>query len=294
VVAEAGERLSEVGAQFDRQAREAADAATVASQRIGQTGESLRRRADELSGAAQEGGTRLEATADSFRRRAEEVMAAVGQAAARIASVGESFARQSRELGQAMDAAERRIGEAERLLSLQTDALDAAADKATGEANAATEAFRRQADDLAAASAAANEAQARLTASEFEAKRGRFLRASRMVVEGLNSLSIDLARTLDSSVTDRVLKEFLGGDRGVFVRRLLRLDWGSTGKTVQRRYAEDPDFRRYVTDYLTQYDRLIADAREADPENVLVSTFLSADVGKLYMTLASIVGWKKN
>jgi hypothetical protein len=190
-------------------------------------------------------------------------------------------------------AAERRIAEAENLLARQTDALDAAADKATGQASAATEAFRQQAEDLAAASAAADEAQSRLTASEFESKRGRFLRASRLVVEGLNSLSIDLARTLDSSVTDRVLKEFLGGDRGVFVRRLLRLDWGDTGKVVQRRYGEDPDFRRYVTDYLTQYDKLIADAREADPENVLVSTFVSSDVGKLYMTLASIVGWKK-
>ncbi|MCA3266916.1 MAG: hypothetical protein ING19_12695 [Azospirillum sp.] len=114
-----------------------------------------------------------------------------------------------------------------------------------------------------------------------------------MVIEGLNSLSIDLARTLDSSVTDRVLKEFLGGDKGVFVRRLLRLDWGATGKVVAKSYADDPDFRRYVTEYLTQYDKLIAEAREADPENVLVSTFVSSDVGKLYMTLASIVGWKK-
>jgi hypothetical protein len=220
-------------------------------------------------------------------------MAAVGQAAARIASVGESFARQTRELGTAMDAAERRIAEAERLMAREAETLDAAASKVVREASDATEAFRRQADDLAAAAASANDAQGRLTASEFEAKRGRFLRASRLVVEGLNSLSIDLARTLDPSVTDRVLKEFLGGDRGVFVRRLLRLNWGTTGRVVQKRYGEDADFRRYVTDYLTQYDRLIADAREADPENVLVSTFLSADVGKLYMTLASIVGWKK-
>ena len=224
---------------------------------------------------------------------AEEVMAAVGQAAARIASVGESFARQTRDLGVAMDAAERRIAEAERLMAREAETLDAAATKVVREASDATDAFRRQADDLAAAAASANDAQGRLTASEFEAKRGRFLRASRLVVEGLNSLSIDLARTLDPSVTDRVLKEFLGGDRGVFVRRLLRLNWGATGRVVQKRYGEDPEFRRYVNDYLTQYDRLIADAREADPENVLVSTFLSADVGKLYMTLASIVGWKK-
>ena len=46
-------------------------------------------------------------------------------------------------------------------------------------------------------------------------------------------------------------------------------------------------------DVKSDVDTLLADAREADPENVLVSTFLSADVGKLYMTLASIVGWKK-
>jgi hypothetical protein len=38
---------------------------------------------------------------------------------------------------------------------------------------------------------------------------------------------------------------------------------------------------------------LVRHARAADPENVLVSTFVSSDVGKRYMTLASIVGWKK-
>ena len=44
------------------------------------------------------------------------------------------------------------------------------------------------------------------------------------------------------------------------------------------RYEEDAEFRRYATDYLTQFDRVMAEAKEIDPENVLSSTFLTSDV----------------
>jgi hypothetical protein len=50
------------------------------------------------------------------------------------------------------------------------------------------------------------------------------------------------------------------------VRRLLRRNWDETGRFVQK---------RSVIDDLAQHDS-------------------SADVGKLYMTLASLVGWKKS
>jgi hypothetical protein len=48
--------------------------------------------------------------------------------------------------------------------------------------------------------------------------------------------------------------------------------------------------RRYVTQYVDQFDRLLAEAKECDPEQLLHSTFLTADVGKLYLTLCSVLG----
>ena len=48
--------------------------------------------------------------------------------------------------------------------------------------------------------------------------------------------------------------------------------------------------RRYVLRYVDQFERLLADTRGADPENLLHSTFLTADVGKLYLMLNRALG----
>ena len=55
-------------------------------------------------------------------------------------------------------------------------------------------------------------------------------------------------------------------------------------------YQGIDEFRRYVQRYLDHFEKLLSEANESDPENLLSSTFLSADVGKLYLLLARAVG----
>src|SRR5262249_47446709 len=155
----------------------------------------------------------------------------------------------------------------------------------------ATELFRRQAADLATASATAKAQAEKLAAVDLAHRRSSFLRASRLIVDSLNSLAIDFSRVLDPSLSDRLLRDYVGGDRGVFVRRLLKLGYGETESKIRDRYEGDQEFRKYVTDYLTQFDKLLAEAKEIDAENILSATFLTADVGKLYLVLSSLLGW---
>ena len=59
---------------------------------------------------------------------------------------------------------------------------------------------------------------------------------------------------------------------------------------IGAKYREDDEFRRYVRRYLDHFERLLSEANESDPENLLNPTFLSADVGKLYLLLAGAIG----
>ncbi len=61
---------------------------------------------------------------------------------------------------------------------------------------------------------------------------------------------------------------------------------------IRDRYRDDNEFRKYADDYLAQFDRVLAEAKEVDPENILSATFLTADVGKLYLVLSTILGRK--
>ncbi|MCZ6720755.1 MAG: hypothetical protein O7A65_04360, partial [Proteobacteria bacterium] len=63
-----------------------------------------------------------------------------------------------------------------------------------------------------------------------------------------------------------------------------------TPSVIKEKFRDDEAFRGHVTRYLDHFEKLLADAKECDPENVLSSTFLSAEVGKLYVFLARAVG----
>ena len=59
---------------------------------------------------------------------------------------------------------------------------------------------------------------------------------------------------------------------------------------IRAKFEGDENFRKYVQRYLDHFEGLLNQASESDPENLLSSTFLSADIGKLYLVLARSVG----
>ena len=85
-------------------------------------------------------------------------------------------------------------------------------------------------------------------------------------------------------------RKFVKGDKGVFVRSMLAMSDRKAEAVIKKRYEEDDKFRKYVSSYLEQFERLLVQASESDPENLLSSTFVTADVGKLYLLLSRAVG----
>jgi hypothetical protein len=246
--------------------------------------------AQTLREASGDANVRVDLVAKAFRERTAELMSSVSQAATRMAAIGETFERQARELNTVSAESHTRLTEAEQGLSRQTALLASAGERGLTQARQVGEAFGKQSEALLAAASAAQSGAEAIANAEISARRQAFLRASRLVIEGLNSLAIDLSRTLQHDLSERILREFVNGDRGVFVRRLLRSNLGESGNAIKQRFRDDGDFRRYVLDYLSQFERLRADALAADPENILSATILTSDVGKLYIVLSEVIG----
>ena len=61
-------------------------------------------------------------------------------------------------------------------------------------------------------------------------------------------------------------------------------------QTIKGRYEADDSFRRFVVRYVEQFESLLNQANESDPENLLSSTFVTSDVGKLYVLLSRATG----
>ena len=153
---------------------------------------------------------------------------------------------------------------------------------------AATRAAERLRDEVAAIEGVTAEIDRRIEAREAQ-ERDNFARRASLLIESLNSASIDLTRTFAPDVADSAWAAYLKGDRGVFTRRAVRLLDGSEQREVARLYDEDAAFRDQVNRYIHDFEamlRTILAERDSSPLGV---TLLSSDMGKLYVALAQAI-----
>lgn len=165
-------------------------------------------------------------------------------------------------------------------------------DASEGAVDAATRASERLSQQLMtiAESTAAIEARIDAERSEREASnQDNFARRVSLLIEALNSASIDITKTFSHEVTDSAWAAYLKGDRGVFTRRAVRLLDAGEAREIARLHHDDAEFREHVNRYIHDFEamlRQILTQRDGSPLGV---TLLSSDMGKLYVALAQAI-----
>ncbi len=237
---------------------------------IGQT----HRFADEAAPRLVEALLRVRDTASAAADRARETLASV------IPDAALAFEQHS------AAAVERA---ATRAVEHQLAAIATAADAA---ADAAARASARLEDRIAALSDASAILETRFEDDRLEreaADQNSMARRVSLLVEALNSASIDIAKTFSADVSDSAWSAYLKGDRGVFTRRAVRLLDTTEARQIAYLYDHDDAFRDHVNRYIHDFEsmlRAILSGRDGSPLGV---TLLSSDMGKLYVALAQAI-----
>ena len=126
--------------------------------------------------------------------------------------------------------------------------------------------------------------------SYLESNRGVLLHTANRVLDTLGSIGVDLQQVLEGDAAPDIIRRFAKGDRTVALRRIAsRAGEPVVIARVREMFEEDEEFRGLATRYLREFERLLAQAGEADPDELLSASLLTADVGKAYLLLSRAV-----
>jgi hypothetical protein len=100
----------------------------------------------------------------------------------------------------------------------------------------------------------------------------------------------DIASAVDEDVAVEVWRRFNQGEHGVISRNIYNHEGQKTFEQVKRRYENDTTFRHIVDRYLTDFERMLQDAKKADPKGRTMHTHLVSETGRIYLVLGHASG----
>ncbi|HXH17121.1 MAG TPA: hypothetical protein VNJ10_13420 [Sphingomonas sp.] len=171
----------------------------------------------------------------------------------------------------------------------QVRAIIDTTDAAVAAATQATERLSRQVQGIVEQTAIVETRIKEARADRDDADRDTFARRVSLLIESLNSASIDITKAIAPEISDSAWGAYLKGDRGVFTRRAVRILDASEVREIAALYDDDEPFREMVNRYIHDFEsmlRAILTQRDGSPLGV---TLLSSDMGKLYVALAQAI-----
>lgn len=282
------ERLAEAEVLLERQRVALSDVSGLADSRLAGLTEQTRALEELLAKADAEVRSLSEGASGQLVDALNQVRDTAAQAAdqardAFTAAIPRVAQRMSESAARAMSAALADVGKEE------IAAIGATSEQAIQAAHLAAERLTRQLVTIAETSTAI-EARIEANRADTEAHDDQnFARTAGLLIEALNSTSIDVAKIFSNEVTDEEWKAYLRGDRGIFTRRAVKLLDRVDANAVVERYNDDGEFRDQVNRYIHDFEALLRRVMTTREGTPIATTMLSSDTGKLYVALAQAI-----
>ena len=252
----------------------------------GELGEAVGGQASALALAHEESRQITEDIRKTLSSQGDQLLASERAVIERLTGIGQKVETIIGGLARAAEGARGQVDGLGTAFHVQAGALGKTVDEAYLRIEGYGQAFRDQAAKLVDASEAVEARAQALQDRGVEQRRDVFLRSATHMIEDLNASGIDLNRILADDIPDSLWKRYQKGDRSIFARRLLRGKDRLALPDIKARFEADERFRIEANRYIKQFETLLEQATDCDPENLLSTTFLTADVGKLYIILS--------
>ena len=113
----------------------------------------------------------------------------------------------------------------------------------------------------------------------------------RLMISGsLESISLDIARLVDTEAASEMWERWRAGDTTAVSRRLYTAAGQQTFDDLRRRYRSETAFRDSVDRYVKEFERLLAKIGQSDRDGSQSRVAMLSDSGKVYVMLAHASG----
>lgn len=109
---------------------------------------------------------------------------------------------------------------------------------------------------------------------------------SSSLLAALEATAIDITTLLSADIDEAAWGRWLGGERGLFLRRAVRLVDARTARAIAGPMQDDAGFREAATRFIGEFEALIARVMPEREGRNLALALLSSDPGKLYIALS--------
>ncbi len=109
---------------------------------------------------------------------------------------------------------------------------------------------------------------------------------SASLLASMDAAAIDIARLVGGDIDEAAWSKWLGGERGMFIRRAVRLVDADMARSISKLWQSDSGFREAGTRFIGEFEALIARVMPEREGRNLALALLSSDQGKLYVALA--------
>lgn len=236
-----------------------------------------------MSEAGQQAHGMSDDAAQAFQQRTNDLIKFSDKAYSGSKELIDQFEQQRKRLETTAQLVENSIGETAKILNFESKNLKNVVGLAAEDALISSLKFQEQADKLEKASKVVQKQTEDITNNAAGQMSKAHRKASSFIIDSLHSLSIDLARNLESSLPEDLWKKYRRGDKSIFSKRLVK---NKDAEKIKALYRDNGDFRRYVDQYLSEFGRLLQETDETEFSELLLDTYINSDVGKVYLMLS--------
>ena len=252
-----------------------------AEQRLAELSAAIAAAGDEATRLSGETGPALVAALVQVREAASHAAERAREAIAKV--IPESATELSEKTRTALEAAVREGVEAKLV------ELDQVATRAVETAREASDRLTAQMLSIGQSAAALEAHIERSREAQRNDSGEEFARRVSLLMDSMNSASIDVQKILSDEVDDKAWNNYLKGNRGVFTRRAVRLMAGTESRAIAAQYDSDPEFQSAVNRYVHDFEAMLRRVLAERDGGMIAVTLLSSDMGKLYAALAQTI-----